>query len=113
ARLAGPVRKNAGPGDGEPIRVGTEVLHQRHILFVPVIVVVCDVTCVAVLDLARCVRVRVPDRRTLAILIPRALDLIRRSARAPIKPAWKFPRNWRCRSRVRTLDGLRSSYRRT
>src|SRR5215469_16182256 len=63
---------------------------QRHILLVAMILVVGDVACVAILDLARRVRVRGPDRRTLPIFIPRALDLIRRSARAPIKSARKF-----------------------
>jgi hypothetical protein len=38
---------------------------------------------IAVLDLARRVRVGVPDRRAFAVLVPCAFDLVRRSGRAP------------------------------
>jgi hypothetical protein len=43
------VRKDTRPRNGEPIRVGAGVLHQRHILLVAVVVVVGDVAGVVVL----------------------------------------------------------------
>src|SRR5262249_55046595 len=85
--LTGPGRKDARPGDGKPIRIRAEVLHQRHVFLVSMIVIVCDVAGIAVLDVARRVRVGVPDRWALAIFIPRAFYLVRRSTRAPIEPA--------------------------
>lgn len=60
-RRSGSLRKDARPGDGETIGVGADALHQRHVLLVAVIVVVGDVTRVVILDLARRVRVGVPD----------------------------------------------------
>src|SRR5690606_17249014 len=97
-RLARAFRKDARPADGEAIGVGADVvLHQRNVFLVPVIVIVGDVAGVAVLDVAGRVRVRVPDRLALAVLVPRALDLIGRGGRAPEeaggKPAWL--RGWR------------------
>src|SRR5262249_34014826 len=50
---------------------------------VPVIVVICDVAVVVVLDLARRVSERVPDRHALAVLIPGTFDLIRGRGDAP------------------------------
>src|SRR5262245_7836988 len=90
--LTGPGREDARPGDGEPIRVRAEVLHQRDILLIAMIVVVCDVAGIAVLDVAWCVGIGVPDRGTLAIFIPRALDLVRGRAGAPKEPVWKLSR---------------------
>jgi hypothetical protein len=54
-----------------------DVLHQRDVLFVVAMVVVADVGVLVVLDVPRGVwGVRVPDRQTLAVLIPRPLDRI-------------------------------------
>jgi hypothetical protein len=51
-----------------------------------VVVVVGDVAVVVVLDISGGVGVRVPDRQTLAILVPRALDLVRGCRDAPVEP---------------------------
>jgi hypothetical protein len=82
-RRARPLRKDARPGDRETVRVRTDGPHERDVLFIAVVVIVGDVTGVVVLDVACLVRVRVPDRRAFAILVPRALDLVRRSRCAP------------------------------
>src|SRR5262245_23069493 len=104
--LTGPGRKDARPGDGKPIRVRAEVLHQRHVFLVSMIVIVCDVAGIVVLDVARRVRVGVPNRGALAILIPRAFDLVRGRAGAPKEPVWKLSR---CEpSHVRSLSSLRA-----
>src|SRR5262249_44227141 len=88
--LTSPVRENARPRDGEAVGIRANGLHQCDVFLVAVIVVIRDVTCVAVLDVSRRVRISVPYRRTFAVLVPRALDLIRRSCRTPIKPLRKF-----------------------
>src|SRR5262249_34875007 len=82
-RLPRAFGEDARPADGESLRRRAQVLHQLHVLPVAVVVVVGDVSGVAVLDLARRVRVRVPDRWALAVLVPRALDLVGRGGRAP------------------------------
>src|SRR5262245_2753593 len=79
------LREDARPGDREAIGVGANVLHQRDVFLVAVIVIVGDVAGVAVLDLPGCVRERVPDRRTLAVLVPRPLDLVRGGSDAPME----------------------------
>src|SRR5262249_15950528 len=85
------LRKDARPGDGEAIGVGAKRTHERHVLLVSMVVIVGDVSGVAVLDLARRVREGVPDRRTLAVLVPRAFDLVRRGGRAPEKTIGELP----------------------
>src|SRR5262249_4395498 len=74
--LARPFRKNARPGDGKPVRVGADVLYQRNVFLIAVIMVVGDVAGVVVLDVPGLVRVRIPDRQALAILAPRTLNLV-------------------------------------
>src|SRR5262249_4834250 len=66
-------------------------LHQRHVLFVAMVVVVGDIARGAVAYLARRMCVGVPDGGPLSVLVPRALDLIRRSGDTPIEPIWKTP----------------------
>src|SRR5262245_15897441 len=78
-------REDARPGDGEPIRVDADVLHQRNVFLVPVVMIVGDVAGIVVLYVPWLVRIRVPDREALAVLIPRTLDLIRRGADAPVE----------------------------
>src|SRR5262249_816278 len=102
-RLTGTFGEDARPTDGEPIRGRAQVPHQGDVLLVPVVVVVGDVAGVAVLDLARRVRVRVPDRLALAVLVPGALDLVGRRGSAPVKAVWELWRGhvdplpkWRC-----------------
>src|SRR4029453_11276849 len=79
------LREDARPGDREAVGVGADVLHQRDVFLVAVIVIVGDVAGVAVLDLPGGVRERVPDRRPLAVLVPRRLDLVRGGSDAPIE----------------------------
>src|SRR5262245_61318332 len=45
--------------------------------------IVGDVAGVVVLDVPWLVRVRIPDRGAFAVLVPRALDLVRRRADSP------------------------------
>src|SRR5262245_65151792 len=49
------------------------------------VMVVGDVAGVVVLDVPRLVRVRIPDREALAILVPRTLDLVRRCTHSPVE----------------------------
>src|SRR5262245_53702790 len=71
------------------------------------VVVVRNVAGVAVLDLARRVRIRVPNRLALAVLVPRALNLIRGRRGAPVEAFREFARLpsrcwWLlCRGRIR------------
>jgi hypothetical protein len=83
--LADPLRLHARPGDREAVGVEAEASHQPNVLAIAVVVVAGDVADVAVLDLARRVRERVPDRRTAAVGAVRAFDLIGRGRRAPQK----------------------------
>src|SRR5215813_1504885 len=85
-------RKDARPRNREPIRVGAGVLHQRNVFLVPVVMVIGDVTCVVVLYIPRLVRIRIPDREALAVLVPCALDLVRRRADAPVESLRECPR---------------------
>src|SRR3974390_3186640 len=81
-RRAASLRQRARPGDRKAISVHAELLHQRDIFAIAVIVVAGDVSGVVVLDLAS-VAVRVPHAQAAAILVRRALDLIARSGYAP------------------------------
>src|SRR5262245_15184453 len=89
-RCTGPLRKDARPGDRESICVHTKVLHQLHVFFVTMVVIVGDVAGRAVLDVAWRMRICIPDRLSLAVFIGRAFDLVRRRADAPIKILWKL-----------------------
>ena len=88
--LSRAVREDARPRNREPVRIRAQVLHDLHVLFVAVIVIDRHVAGVAVLHLAWRVRERVPDRQTLAVLVPRAFDLIRRRRDAPEESFRKF-----------------------
>ena len=85
-RLPVPSGKMRGQAIENRYAFAPSVLHQPHVFLVAVVVVVGDVAGVAVPDLARRVRVRVPDRRAFAVLVPCALDLVGRGGRAPEKP---------------------------
>src|ERR1700730_2042828 len=52
-RRAGTLRKHARPRNREAIRLDAQRLHELNILFVPMIVVICDVTCGVVHHVAR------------------------------------------------------------
>jgi hypothetical protein len=99
-RLTGPVREDARPANREAVRGRADVLHQRDVLLVPVVVVVGDVAGVVVRDLARRVGERVPDRRALAVLVPRALDLVGRRGRAPEEAFRELPGRFGLRLRL-------------
>src|SRR5262249_13385380 len=47
---------------------------------------------VAVFDLARRMGIGVPDRRAFAVIVPCALDLVRRGGGAPVEALGKLPR---------------------
>src|SRR5262245_35281388 len=56
------------------------------------VVIVRHITRVAVLHFARRVRIRVPDRLALAVLVPSALDLVGRGRSAPVEALRKLER---------------------
>src|SRR5262249_13066678 len=84
-RLSRALGEDPRPGNREAVRVGADVLDQRHVLLVPVVMIVGDVAVVVVLDVAGGVRVAVPDGLTLAILGPGALDLVRGRRDPPVE----------------------------
>ena len=78
-----PVGLEARPGHREAVPADAEPGHQLDVVLVAVVVVVRDVAGVPVLDLAGCVRERVPDRRRATVLPDGALDLVARGCGAP------------------------------
>ena len=82
-RLPGAFREDPRPRDREPVGVHADVLHQRDVLDIAVVVIVGDIAAVPVRDVPWGVRVRVPDRDALTVLIPCALDLVGSSCHAP------------------------------
>lgn len=82
-------RKDSRPGDGEAVSIGAKALHQGDVFLIAVVVIIGDVAVVAVLNLPFGVGVCVPDGRSLAVLIPGALNLIGRSGDTPIIPFGK------------------------
>ncbi len=76
-------RLHPGPGDGEAVGAEAQVLHQRHVVAVAVVVVDSDVTGVPAGRLPGGVTEGVPDRGGTAVLPHRALDLVRRGGGAP------------------------------
>src|SRR5262249_54550158 len=83
---AGALGEDPRPGDREPVRVRADVLHQRDVLLVAVVMVVGDVAGVVILDLPGRMGVGVPDRDALAVLVPGPLDLIGGRRDAPVEP---------------------------
>src|SRR5690606_29054307 len=90
--LSSAVRKDARPGNGEAIGLRADVLQQRDIFLVTVIVVDGDIAGVAVSDLSGRVGVSVPDGLTLAVLVPRPLNLVSRRSDTPEKSFRKCAR---------------------
>ncbi len=82
-RPARAIREDAWPGDGEAVGVAAEAPHQRDVFLVTMVVIVGDVSGVAVPDLPGRVCERVPDRGALAVLVPRAFNLVCRRGGAP------------------------------
>src|SRR5262249_15788083 len=74
--FAGSLWKNARPGNGKSIRTRPDALHQPNVFLVPVVMVIGDVAGVIILYIPRLMRVRIPDRQALGILVPCALDLV-------------------------------------
>ena len=80
------VGKDARPRNREAVGARAERLHERDVLLVAMIMVDRDVAGVAVRDLAGRVGEAVPDRAALAILVPRAFDLVSRGRGSPDEP---------------------------
>ena len=74
---------DTGPGQGEPVRVDTEVGHDRDVLAPAVVVIGGDVPGVTVADLARGPGERVPDGGGASVHGGGAFDLVRGCRRAP------------------------------
>ena len=81
--LSAAVREDPGPRDGEPERADAELAHQRDVVAVPVVEVAGDRAAVAVADLAVGGAEAVPDALAAAVLVHRALDLVRRRRDSP------------------------------
>ena len=82
-RLARSFRKHPRPRDRKPVGLGAQFADQADVFLVAVVVFVGAIAGGAVLDLARRVRERIPDRAAAAVFVHRALDLIGRGGGAP------------------------------
>ena len=71
------VGAHARPRGGEPVGLQSHALHQRDVTLVPVVVVARHIAVVGVDDGARHAAERIPDRVATAVLVCRALDLVR------------------------------------
>ena len=80
---AAPLGKHARPRDREAERVEPELAHQRDVLAVAVVEVARDLAGVAVPHLAGRRAEAVPDALAAAVLVGRALDLVRGRGGAP------------------------------
>jgi hypothetical protein len=87
---AGAAGLHPRPRDGQVVGVHAEPGHQRDVLRVPVVVVAGHVAGTAVGDATRLVREGVPDGRSLAVLVHRALDLVRGRGDAPAEVRGKW-----------------------
>src|ERR1700730_18117423 len=76
-RLTDAVGKDTRPGDGETIVLDAQILHEPDIIPVAMIVIVGDVGVIAGPDLARRMRVGIPDRCAATVFLYGALDLKR------------------------------------
>ena len=83
------VRKYTRPGNREAISLDAERLHQLHVSFVKVVMVVSNVAVCIVNDSARRVRESVPNGWTTSVFFNGALHLIRSGCRSPDKCGWK------------------------
>ena len=86
---AGAGGHDSRPGHGEAISVDAERRHQVEVGLPAVVMVASDVAGRAVADQPWRVGERVPHRRPLAVLVPRALDLVRGGGDAPPEPCRK------------------------
>jgi hypothetical protein len=53
------------------------------------VVIVGNISGVTILDLSRRMRIGVPDRLSLAVFVPGALNLVRRGSHTPVVPVGK------------------------
>ena len=100
---AAALRLDSRPRNRDSRGIEAKLGHQRDILAVAMIVIASDVAGVAVLDLARGVAEAIPDRLALAVLVPRAFDLVRGAGGAPLEALGKCQR---CHARM--VSTLRS-----
>jgi hypothetical protein len=84
-----PIRKHAGPGDGETVGVQAHRRHQVDILLHSGVGSAGNIAVCALAYLPWKRREIVPDRRTSPINTRRALDLVRRCRRTPEKVGWQ------------------------
>ena len=87
---AGASRENARPGDGKPVGLQVQGLHDLDVLGPAVVAVAGDVAGVAALGLARRMAEGIPDGRPTPVLKRAALYLIRCGSRTPNKFLWKW-----------------------
>src|SRR5882672_3107451 len=80
---AATARLNPRPGDGESVALEIELCEKRDVLRIAVVAVAGNIAVIVVQNPAGCVRKSIPDRLTLAILLPGALHLIRSGGCAP------------------------------
>mmetsp|Transcript_74243 Transcript_74243/g.209698 ORF Transcript_74243/g.209698 Transcript_74243/m.209698 type:complete len:290 (-) Transcript_74243:131-1000(-) len=85
-RLAPAGRQQAGPGDGEAVRVQAQLFHQRDVLAELAVVVAGHLPRVPVPNLVGQRGEGVPDARRAAALGCGALDLVRGCGASPDKP---------------------------
>src|SRR5215216_3167758 len=78
-------REDARPRDREAIGLETQLLHQPDIFFPEAIMIVGHIAGIVVSDLAGCVSKAIPRGLALAVLVPRAFDLIRSGCGSPEK----------------------------
>ena len=84
-RCAGPLRKDARPGDREAVGLDAERLHQLHVFLVAVVVVVGHVAVGVVDDLCRACARRCPRPTACGRLPNGAFDLVRGRRGTPQK----------------------------
>src|SRR5690606_16889829 len=84
-----PVRLHPRPRHREPVGGQAEVGHELHVLTEAVVVVAGHVAGVTAGDRSGDAAERVPDRRAAAVLVDRALDLVRRGRGPPPEPCRK------------------------
>src|SRR5690606_15721331 len=78
-----PFGLDACPGEREPVGVDAELLHERHVFGVAVVVVAGDVASVSVEGATRGMTEGVPGGRPAAALRDGALDLVGGSGGSP------------------------------
>jgi hypothetical protein len=82
---AGSLRKHATPTDAEPVRLQSELAHQRYVGAPTVVVIARDVARFAIVRATGAMRETLPDARTGPVSQWAAFDLVRRGRGAPEK----------------------------